>query len=136
MILFCYHILYFWVPRTLLHFEASFQLFHDRDPYGIETSPLICRANQWNGFYMIGISIMKELRIVVYISQLLYVLFISNTRLKLAKNQAKAKQPEAELLLFENYSLSSFMLSKNDKRYLKKYSKKYAKTSISVLIRL
>ena len=33
--------------------------------------------------------------------------FISNTRLKLAKNQAKAKQhPEAEVLLFENYSLS------------------------------
>ena len=29
--------------------------------------------------------------------------FISNTRLKLVKNQAKAKQhPEVELLLFEN----------------------------------
>ena len=34
--------------------------------------------------------------------------FINNTRLKLAKNQAKAKQrPEAEVLLFENCSLSS-----------------------------
>ena len=34
--------------------------------------------------------------------------FISNARLKLAKNQANAKQhPEAELLLFENYSLFS-----------------------------
>ena len=32
-------------------------------------------------------------------------------RLKLAKNQAEARQhPETELLLFENYSLSSFML--------------------------
>ena len=31
--------------------------------------------------------------------------FISNARLKLAKNEANAKQhPEAELLLFENYS--------------------------------
>ena len=31
--------------------------------------------------------------------------FISNTRLKLAKNQANAKQnPEAVPLLFENYS--------------------------------
>ena len=30
---------------------------------------------------------------------------MSNTRLKLAKNQAKSKQhPEAELILFENYS--------------------------------
>ena len=27
----------------------------------IETKPLICRANQWIGFYMIGTSIMKEL---------------------------------------------------------------------------
>ena len=34
--------------------------------------------------------------------------FISNIKLKLAKNKAKAKQhTEAELLLFENYSLSS-----------------------------
>ena len=33
--------------------------------------------------------------------------FISNARLKLAKNQAKAKQhPEAELLLSENFSFS------------------------------
>ena len=39
-------------------------------------------------------------------------LFINNTRLKLAKYQAKVKQyPEAELLLFENYLLSSSMLS-------------------------
>ena len=31
--------------------------------------------------------------------------FISNARLKVANNQANAKQhPEAELLLFENYS--------------------------------
>ena len=33
--------------------------------------------------------------------------FISNARLKLAKNQATTKQhPETEILLFENYSLS------------------------------
>ena len=30
-------------------------------PYHIETSPLICSANQWTGFYMIGTSVMKEL---------------------------------------------------------------------------
>ena len=29
----------------------------------IETSPLICRTNQWTGFYMIGTSVMKELNI-------------------------------------------------------------------------
>ena len=47
--------------------------------------------------------------------------FISNTRLKLAKNQANAKQQlEAELLLFENYSHSSSMLSsKNNRTYSK-----------------
>ena len=38
--------------------------------------------------------------------------FISNARLKLAKNQPNAKQhPEAELLLFENYSHSLYTLS-------------------------
>ena len=41
--------------------------------------------------------------------------FISNARLKLEKNQANAKQhPEAELFLFEKYSVfSSTLLSKN-----------------------
>ena len=38
-----------------------FQLFHDGGCYHIETSPLICKANQWTGFYMIGSSVMKEL---------------------------------------------------------------------------
>ena len=48
--------------------------------------------------------------------------FISNTRLKLEKNQANVQQqPEAELLLFENYSYSSSMISsKNNSTYSKK----------------
>ena len=52
-------------------------------------------------------------------------IFMSNARLKLAKNQAKAKQhPKAELLLFENYSLSSSTLSsKSNRRYSKKMPK-------------
>ena len=51
--------------------------------------------------------------------------FISNARLKLAKNQANAKQhPEAELLLFENYSL-----------FFSRYSKNVQKTSTSVSMR-
>ena len=47
--------------------------------------------------------------------------FISNTRLKLAKNQGKAKQhPQAETLLFENYLLfSSTLSSKNNGAYSK-----------------
>ena len=49
-------------------------------------------------------------------------IFISNARLKLAKNQASAKQhPGAELLLTENYSHSlSTLLSKNNRVYSKK----------------
>ena len=52
--------------------------------------------------------------------------FISNARLKLAKYQAKAEQhSEAELLLFENYLLSSF---ENNRRYSKNIQK--ANTSV------
>ena len=35
--------------------------FHDGGRYHIETSPLICGANQWTGFYMITASVMKGL---------------------------------------------------------------------------
>ena len=37
------------------------ELFHDGVRYHLEISPLICRANQWTGFYMITASVMKEL---------------------------------------------------------------------------
>ena len=52
--------------------------------------------------------------------------FISNTRLKLAKNWAKAKQhPETKLLLFENYLLSSStLLSKSNRVYSEKRAKR------------
>ena len=36
------------------------KLFHDEDPFHIETSPLFCSEKQWTGFYMIGTSAMKE----------------------------------------------------------------------------
>ena len=36
-------------------------LSHDGGPYHIEISPLIFRANQWTDFYILGISVMKEL---------------------------------------------------------------------------
>ena len=54
----------------------------------------------------------------------LHVFFISNTFI-LAKNPAKVKQhPEAELLLFESYSLSSSTLwPKINKRYSKQCTK-------------
>ena len=43
---------------------GSFWSFHDGGRYHVETSPLICRANQWTGFYMITVPIMKELIIL------------------------------------------------------------------------
>ena len=42
------------------------QLFCERGPYHIETSPLICRANQCTGFHMIGTTVMKELIVSYY----------------------------------------------------------------------
>ena len=35
--------------------------FHGEGLYHIETSPLICRANQWTGFYLIKAAVVKEL---------------------------------------------------------------------------
>ena len=45
-------------------------------------------------------------RLLLYTLYLISNTFISNARLKMAKTQENAKQhPEAELLLFENYSI-------------------------------
>ena len=58
--------------------------------------------------------------------------FISNTKLKLAKEIAKAKQrPEAELLLFEDYLLSSSTLSSKSNRA---YSGKCAKKQVCLFV--
>ena len=46
--------------RQMVLFSTSLTLY-DGGRYHIETSPLICRANQWTGFYMITASVMKEL---------------------------------------------------------------------------
>ena len=35
-------------------------------PNHIETSPLICRANKWTGFYMIVNIVMKEIKKSLY----------------------------------------------------------------------
>ena len=37
------------------------QPFHPDSLYNKDTSLLICRANQWTGFYMIRTSLMKEM---------------------------------------------------------------------------
>ena len=43
-------------------FSGNSSFFHDGSPYRTETSPLICSGNQRTGFYMIGTSLMKELK--------------------------------------------------------------------------
>ena len=42
--------------------EIFHEPFHDAGRYHIETSPLICRANQGTGFYVITDSVMKKLQ--------------------------------------------------------------------------
>ena len=71
-----------------------------------------------------GISLSYLLNICIY-TLFLSNTFISNSRLKLAKNQANAKRhPEAELLVFESYSHSLYTLSsKNNRTSLKKQAK-------------
>ena len=47
-----------------------FELFRDWGPCQTENSPLIYTANKWNGFYMIGTSVMEELNTcTLYISR-------------------------------------------------------------------
>ena len=41
---------------------AKPELFLDGSSGPIETNPLICSANQWTGFYIIGTSVMKNSR--------------------------------------------------------------------------
>ena len=40
--------------------------------YHIETSPLICRANEWTGFYMKGASVMKRANELIVLSYLIF----------------------------------------------------------------
>ena len=42
---------------------VCFYFFHDGGPYHIEPIPLIRHANQWTSFYMMGTTVMKELRL-------------------------------------------------------------------------
>ena len=61
----------------------------------METSPLICRANQWTGFYMITASVMKDLKVTSAIKHentaeetIIYAHRVYSLLLKLGKNKA------------------------------------------------
>ena len=67
------------VPSFSLPFHMAYVSdhinFHDGGRCHIETSPLICKANQWTGFYMITASVTKELNIGYFDSLLTHVPF-------------------------------------------------------------
>ena len=44
--------------------REGYYLFHNAGTYHIETSPLICCPNQWTGFYVIGTSVLKKLKLL------------------------------------------------------------------------
>ena len=46
---------------TEIHLEVFLLIFFCGEHYDIETNPLICRANQWIWFYMIGNSVINQL---------------------------------------------------------------------------
>ena len=43
--------------------QSYYQLFHDGGLYHMETSPLICKENQWTNFYIKAASVIKELKL-------------------------------------------------------------------------
>ena len=49
------------------------QLFNDESPYYMKNSLLIYRANQWTGFYMIEIFLMRELKDLRGVTPLLFL---------------------------------------------------------------
>ena len=46
----------------IMKFNKYLSVFRGGGPYHIETSLLICSANQWTGFYRVFTSAMKELK--------------------------------------------------------------------------
>ena len=48
-------------PLSLTDLEKNLFFLHDKGPYPIETSPLICFAKQWTGFCMAETVVLKEL---------------------------------------------------------------------------
>ena len=84
---------------TKLRIVLSNWLFHDGGRYHIETSPLICRANQRTGFYMITASIIKELKKLIK---------KFNTRWNINKNQGLSKS--TLILFYSNFYDVPFIL--------------------------
>ena len=70
-----------------------YYLFHNGGRYHIETSPLVCRANQWTGFCMITVSVMKELISHLIFETILMKHFLQ-TNLRGVNNAANINYPQ------------------------------------------
>ena len=101
--------------------RKNWQKFHKRSIEGVLQSSVFEITEHEKLLYTRKNRMGNSVHAFLYISNT----FISNYRMKLAKNQGKAKQhPAAEFLLFETYSLSLSSLSlKNIRRYSKKSTK-------------
>ena len=93
-----------WTTTFTKFYAVHSQLFHNAVPYHIETSPLICYANQWSGFYMIGISVIKELktfsRILKTSVQLVKIL-------EIRKLSCQLKNHNKKILILRRFQISS-----------------------------
>ena len=69
-------------------------LFHGGGPCHIETSSLICSANQWIGFYMIGITVLKEL---------IHPFFLLNLQLNITRGEFRLLQNHLHHHVFSCY---------------------------------
>ena len=65
----------------------------------METSPLICRGNQWTGLYMIETLVMKELRKALLLFRNVQVSFIE---LKLSRRKYASSSRAIQYIIFEN----------------------------------
>ena len=62
----------FKIIQNYVNNKINNKLFHDEGLHYIETSPLNCSENQWTGFYMIEISVMKELKAFSFLTMCFY----------------------------------------------------------------
>ena len=98
-----------------------------RGPCLTEASPLICRENQWTGFYMIGTSAAKRLRLFLRVRCLKITLLLCLQEKTLLMWQPAMFLTNSYLFLSSIYSLqykcnykSQFFLKKLYKLYLTK----------------
>ena len=57
--------LLYYATEILYECILNVQLFHDGGSYHLETSPLICSANQRAAFYIIETSVTKEVKLPI-----------------------------------------------------------------------